>query len=221
MIGARFGSCLPRPINKARTPGSGVAVGAREAASDTTLVLLVSPTSESPPPPPLIEESIAAPPFLKGFKTIVTSVNVPAALPAIDPTGGFDPRDYSGVGIESEPGVFDGLVVGAAPTGGGVFGPLDVDEPPEHLSSPPLRYPEMLRAAGLGGVVVVVFVVDTTGHADPESITVVASTNEGFDRSAQDLIRDSRYRPARVHGMKVRVLATLRVEFNLTSAPRH
>ncbi len=39
------------------------------------------------------------------------------------------------------------------------------------------------RAAGLEGAVVVGFVVDTVGRADPESITVVASTNEGFDRS--------------------------------------
>ena len=193
-----------------------------DAASDTTMVLLAPNRSESPPPPPppSMDRSIAAPELPKGFKTVVASVNVPTALPAIDPTERFDPRDYSGVGIENGAGAFDGLAVGAAATRGGVFGLLDVDEPPEHLSSPPLRYPEMLRAAGLEGVVVVGFVVDTTGRADPESITVVASTNEGFDRSARNLIRDSRYRPARVHGRKVRVLATLRVAFNLTSALR-
>ena len=149
------------------------------------MVLLASYRSELPPPPPPMDRSIAAPELPKRFKTVVASVNVPIALPAIDPTERFDLRDYSGVGIEGGAGAFDGLAVGAAPTGGcGVFGLLDVDEPPEHLSSPPLRYPEMLRAAGLEGMVVVGFVVDTTGRADPESITVVASPNEGFDRSA-------------------------------------
>ena len=75
----------------------------------------------------------------------------------------------------------------------------------------------MLRAAGIQGFVVVGFVVDTTGRAEPASINIVASTNAGFEASAKEVVRKSRYRPARMRGRLVRSLATMRVEFNLLS----
>jgi protein TonB len=88
------------------------------------------------------------------------------------------------------------------------------------ISSPKVRFPEILRAAGMQGFVIVGFVVDTAGRAEPQSINIVASTNAGFEASAKAVVRKSRYRPGRMRGRPVRSLATMRVEFNLLSRRR-
>ena len=69
------------------------------------MLLLASPR-QAPPPPPL-PRIIAAPDMSKGFQTLAASIKVPTEIPPVDLTSSFDPRDYSGVGIEG--GAFDGL----------------------------------------------------------------------------------------------------------------
>ena len=73
---------------------------------------------------------------------------------------------------------------------------------------------------GWEGVVLVSFVVDTTGRAEPESIAIVASTHPAFEASAKEVIRKSRYRPGRMRGKPVRTLATRRVEFRFLEGGR-
>ena len=136
-------------------------------------------------------------------------------IPPVDKTHRMDPRDFTGIGVEG--GVWDGWEVaseanddGDRPVPAGV-----ADEPPEVISSPRSRFPEMLRAAGIQGFVVVGFVVDTTGRAESESINIVDATNAGFEASAKEVVRKSRFRPAKLRGTAVRSVATMRVEFNL------
>ncbi len=79
-----------------------------------------------------------------------------------------------------------------------------VDEPPQLLSIPPLRYPEMLKQAGFEGDVMLDFVIDTTGHVEPRSIQVVSSPHPLFEAAARDAILGSVYRPAQLGGVPVR-----------------
>jgi TonB family protein len=81
-----------------------------------------------------------------------------------------------------------------------------VEEQPELLSAPRVEYPQLLRQAGIQGRVVVQFVLDTLGRAEPQSLKVLATPNPGFNPSALDYVQRA-----------VRVLMQIPVEFKLTS----
>jgi hypothetical protein len=154
---------------------------------------------------------------IQGFKTLLPPIAVPTEV-AIDPNQRFDPRDYSGVGVEG---------AGFA----GEFGDGDGDqydpnriwassalpgEPPRLISSPRLMYPPWMRNSGIEGFVVLQFVIDTLGLAEPQTIQVITATHEGFIEPATRIIRRSLYRPGRVRGRPVRVLSQVRINFTLT-----
>lgn len=100
--------------------------------------------------------------------------------------------------------------------GGGPWTSEVVDEPPALLAGRAPSYPELLRAAGITGRVVVEVVIDTLGHAEA-AVRVVESSQAGFDAPALDYVRRAVFRPGRVHGRAVRVLIRLPVDFRLTS----
>jgi protein TonB len=77
------------------------------------------------------------------------------------------------------------------------------------------RYPEMLRAAGVSGRVLVRFVVDTGGHVEPASITIVQSSHDLFSRAVRDVMPAMRLIPAEVGGRRVPMLAEMAFEFAL------
>ena len=77
------------------------------------------------------------------------------------------------------------------------------------------RYPEMLRAAGVEGRVLVRFAIDTTGRVDAASITIVQSTHELFSRAVRDVMQSLRLLPAEVNGRRVPMLAEMAFEFAL------
>ncbi len=80
-----------------------------------------------------------------------------------------------------------------------------VDELPRLLASPPFQYPDSLRGVGIEGVVVLEFVIDTTGHTEPSSITVVESPHPAFSEIAKDAVLVSVYSPGRKDGVPVPV----------------
>jgi len=129
----------------------------------------------------------------------------PVGLPSIDPGRHIEP-------------VFQ---VHGVPAGAGSDGAdsapvawLSVEEPPALLAGPPPVYPELLRAAGIPGRVVLQVVVDTLGRAE-RAVTVVESSNRGFDAAALAYVRAARFRPGRVRGRAVRVLIRLPIDFTL------
>jgi protein TonB len=75
------------------------------------------------------------------------------------------------------------------------------------------RYPEMLRAAGVEGKVLVRFIIDTAGRV--ESMTVLQSTHELFSRAVRDVMPSLRLLPAEVNGRRVPMLAEMAFEFAL------
>ena len=80
----------------------------------------------------------------------------------------------------------------------------EVDDPPSLLAAGPLRYPQVLREAGISGSVTLSFIIDTDGRVEEQGVEVLAATHPGFVAAATETIRASRFHPARSHGRTVR-----------------
>ena len=175
---------------------------------DTTMVFIQDEEQVEEEQPPELE--IEPPP--QGFLTLMAPINIPTEIPPIDLTQTFDPRDFSGVGVEG--GIFSGVVGGDIDLSQ-TFLEAVVDERPERLSGPVPRYPEMLRQAGVEGVVLLEFVIDTTGRVEEDNVKILQSTNRAFEAPARNVIVRSLYRPGRVRGVAVRVLVQQQIGFSI------
>lgn len=173
---------------------------------DTTLVMVAPEAERQTPPPPALDVA------LKGFQTVVVPAVIPTTIPQIDLQQRFDPRDFSGVGVEG--GRADGVVTD--PTT--VWTEALVDEIPILLAAPPPAYPPLLRQAGISGRVVLQAVLDTNGRAEPASIKVVTTSHAGFERPGREWMLKALFRPARARGRAVRVLVNLPLDFTITSS---
>lgn len=171
-----------------------------ETVIDTTMVFLEE--EEKP------EEPAAPPPPPKGFQTLMAPVEIPTSIPPIDLNEKFDPRNFSGVGVEM------GLATGTGPVDlTQVFIEAVVDEPPERISFPQPEYPRILLEANVEGTVTLEAIIDTTGHAEANSIKVISSTNRAFEAPAREAMRRALFRPGRVRGQPVRVLVHMPLRF--------
>ena len=178
---------------------------ATDMSVDTTMVFLNQ--EEKKPPeeqPPVLDI-----PQLKGFQTVVAPTDIPTNIPPINLQEHFDPKDYTGTGVEG------GTGTGIVPSSDQVFMESVVEERPEVLSGPQLQYPDLLRQAAIQGRVLVQAIIDTTGRAEPPSVKVIQSPNPGFDQSAKNYVLRALFRPARVHGRAVRVLINLPIDFKI------
>ena len=84
-------------------------------------------------------------------------------------------------------------------------------------------YPPGLQRAGIAGSVMVTFILDTMGRAEPRSLRVRNATDPGFIDAAFDLVLGSRYRPARLKippRKALRVLINQPVNFKLRRRAR-
>jgi TonB family protein len=104
-------------------------------------------------------------------------------------------------------------------TDGGVFLQEDVDEPPKMISSAPPEYPPAMRQAQITGRVTVVAVIDTSGAVEPGTIQITQRPDYGFDASVRDYFMHARFSPGRLHGIRVRVLVTIPIDFALPGVP--
>jgi TonB family protein len=108
------------------------------------------------------------------------------------------------------------IPTGIEPASSQVFIDQAVDERPEILSAPQVVYPDLLREAKIQGRVIVQFILDTLGRAEPASVKIVQSPNPGFDQEAIAYALHTQFRPARVHGRPVRVLMNIPIDFKIT-----
>lgn len=176
-----------------------------DTAIDTAMVFLNQEEQKKPEEqPPVVDV-----PQLKGFQTVVAPTDIPTNIPPINLQQQFDPKDYTGTGVEG------GIGTGIVPSGDQVFMESVVEERPEMLTRPPLQYPDLLRQAGVQGRVLVQAIIDTSGRAEPASVKIIQSPNPGFDQPAKNLILKALFRPARVHGRAVRVLINQPVDFTI------
>ena len=97
-----------------------------------------------------------------------------------------------------------------------VYMPGDVDVPPmKRPSSAYPAYPPQLRDAGIQGEVIMQFVVNSAGCAEPVSIRALAATNPGFVPNVQATLRRLRFEPARHRGKRVPVLVEQAFTFTI------
>lgn len=172
---------------------------------DTALVY-VQPEQKQPdqPPPPQLDVQF------KGFQTVVAPTDIPTNIPPVNLQEHFDPKDFSGVGVEG------GNAGGIIPSGDAVLSVDVVQEKPERLAGPPPAYPPLLQQAQIEGTVMIEAIIDTTGHIEPPSIKVIQTTNPGFNESAKAAVAKWLYRPARVYGRAVRVLIHQPINYTIT-----
>lgn len=177
---------------------------------DTAMVFLNQQEQKKPEEqPPVVDV-----PQLKGFQTVVAPTDIPQNIPPINLQQHFDPKDYTGVGVEG------GTGTGIVPSSDQVFMESVVEERPELLSGPQPQYPDLLRQAGVQGRVLVQAIIDTLGRAEPASVKILSSPNPGFDQPAKQAVLHALFRPARVHGRAVRVLVNIPYDFKI-SGGRH
>ena len=196
-------------------------VVAEEAANkpvDTTMVFLKPPPEAPPPPPPPPpeEQVVAANPPPKGFQTVVAPDQIPTEIPPINLNEKpFDPKDFTGKGVEG--GIAAGVVGGSGPVdlNAEVFTSSELDDPAQAISQPQPRYPPALQAAGIAGSVTLLFIVDTTGHVEPQSIKVTNSTHKAFEEPARETILKSVFRPAKNRGTPVRQQVQQKLSFRV------
>jgi periplasmic protein TonB len=193
----------------------GVAEEIKNRPVDTTMVFLKPPPPPPPPPnQPPPDQIVAANPPPKGFQTVVAPTDIPKDIPPIDLNQKpFDPRDFTGKGVEG--GVGTGVAGGTGPVSGEVFLEAQLDDPVQPISIPTPRYPPVLQSAGIAGAVELQYVVDTTGHAEPNSFKVLKTTHPAFVDPAKEAITKGVFKPAKFKGQPVRQLVQQRISFKV------
>jgi TonB family protein len=81
------------------------------------------------------------------------------------------------------------------------------------------RYPDALREARVEGVVLVQFVVETTGRVDTSTMKVLRSTDPQFTAATREMLARWRFSPAEVNGRPVRQQLEIPFQFSLGPPP--
>ena len=94
-----------------------------------------------------------------------------------------------------------------------IFNEGETDETPVPLRVTPIPYPDAARTKGIGGRLVVEFVIGRDGRV--ESIRIIKSPHSSFSSAARSTIRTWRFKPGRNKGVPVRVRARKTIEFKI------
>jgi protein TonB len=192
---------------------AGAAETLNKVLTDTTVVFLEPPKPPPPPEPPK-DVVISANPPPQGFQTVVPPAEIPTVIPPVDPNEKFDPRDFTGKGVEG--GIATGVVGGTGPVvPGEIFLAAEVDQIPTVVSLPPPRYPPIMQSAGIPGQVDMQFVVDTLGRVEDGSMKVIQSSHKAFEEPAREALAKAVFKPGRSRGHAVRVLVSQRISFKI------
>jgi outer membrane biosynthesis protein TonB len=173
---------------------------------DTTMVLVGQDPQRVKPLEPLPVQ-LDVP--LKGFQTVVVPAEIPSTVPPVDLQQHFDPKDFSGAGVEG------GRANGVVPSADQVYLESVLEERPALLSGPP-AYPPLLRDAGIQGRVVLQAIIDTLGRVEPNSIKILQTTTRGFEQSSTAWAVAALFRPARLQGRAVRALVRFPLDYSVT-----
>jgi TonB family protein len=78
-------------------------------------------------------------------------------------------------------------------------------------------YPDSLQRAGIDGSVMARFVIDTTGHVEIATVTVLESTNKQFTESVLAALPRMLFRPAVLNGRKARQVVEVPFKFRVVA----
>ncbi len=194
----------------------GAAEAIKEITVDTTMVFL-KPPPEPPPPTPPENVVVSANPPPQGFQLVAPPENIPTEIPPVNLNERFDPKDFTGKGIEG--GIATGVVGGTGPIiEGEVFLAAEVDETPQADNATGActpKYPPVMESAGIPGKVVMQFVVNVNGRVDPGSFKVMSTTHKAFENPARDAMFKCPFKPGKSRGQPVRVLVQQSLSFTV------
>jgi protein TonB len=205
----------------------GALIGAAVAATHEVVEASAEPARETivflreaePQPAPVVvpPNAVVAPPAPKGFQVVVAPVNIPDVLPAIDLTRAVtNAADFVGRGVPG--GTADG-VVGAPPrpvVADGAYSAAQVDKPAMLMAgSTTPEYPDLLKSAGVEGMVRVTFVIDRDGRPEPGTLRIVESSHALFADAVRRALPHMRFLPAEVAGRPVRQLVEMPFAFSI------
>ena len=196
---------------------AGAAERLEDQLADTTMVFLTPPEATPPPPePPPEDVVVSANPPPKGFQTIVAPQEIPTEIPPVNLNErALDPRDFTGKGVEG--GIAAGVVGGTGPVEiGQTFLEAQVDDPPLLIQQGPQVFPPAMRTAGIAGKVTMQYIVDVTGHVEPSSFKVLATTHQAFVEPTKQMLLKSLFKPGKVKGTPVRVLVQQVINFTIS-----
>jgi periplasmic protein TonB len=201
----------------------GAAEAIKEIKVDTTMVFLKPPEAPPPPPtPPPEQVVVSANPPPQGFQVVTPPDNIPTEIPPVNLNERFDPKDFTGKGVEG--GIAAGVVGGTGPViEGEVFLAAEVDEQPQLTNAQACvnaltaAYPPVMKSAGIPGKVSMQFVVNTDGKVDPASVKIMSSSHKAFEEPAKQVITSSNctFKSGTSRGQPVRVLVQQGVSFKL------
>ena len=187
----------------------------REERRIQTTVVVQQQQQEQKQEPPKEQQVATVNPPPKGFQTLSIPTVIPVDIPPPSQTTAFNAADFSGVGVEG--GIARGVEGGTGPVvTDQPYLEAVVEERPERLECPQLRYPEILRQAGIEGRVLVELIIDTLGRAERGSIRIVSSPHALFEGPSREVVAGCRYRPGRIQGRAVRVRVQVPVGFTIT-----
>jgi len=101
------------------------------------------------------------------------------------------------------------------PLPAGVYESDNVDSVPVVKDRAPVQYPLSLRASGIQGKALIVFIVRANGCVD--TVTVLRATDIRLGQAAADAVSRSTFKPARVKGIPVSCRAPMLFNFALDS----
>lgn len=201
----------------------GAAEVIKDIAVDTTMVFLKPPEAPPPPPVPPEQQVVSANPPPQGFQVVTPPDNIPTEIPPVNLNERFDPKDFTGKGVEG--GIAAGVAggTGPVPLDGEVFLAAEVDEQPTMKSGAECvkaltdAYPAVMKSAGIPGKVSMQFVVNTDGRVDPGTVKIVSSSHKTFEGPARDVITSPActFKSGTSRGQPVRVLVQQAVSFKL------
>jgi len=189
-----------------------VAPPVRVPPRDTTIFWVADPRPAAPARP----GAVALPRRPALPRTPMFALPTTPAIPLPDPGYPFTP-DVPGTGDPwpGAPGAGGDTTGGVVGAPGAVLDARLVQAPPVLLAHPPLRYPDVLRQAGIEGDVTVEAVLDTLGSVERGSLRIVRGAHALFDAEALAVVGASRYRPGRMGAQAVRVRILVPVRFAL------
>ena len=126
-------------------------------------------------------------------------------------TGG-DPGGETISGDGVNPAMHEGR---PGPDGSGEFSLKQVDQPPTPTRKIEPEFPLAARRLGIGGKVVVKFLVKADGNVARASI-IEADPKEIFEESALEAVKEWQFNPGRFHGEAVATWVVLPIQFRLT-----
>jgi protein TonB len=189
----------------------------REERRIQTTVVVQQQQQEQKQEPPKPQQVATVNPPPKGFQTLAIPTNIPVDIPPPTQNETFNAADFSGVGVEG--GIARGVEGGTGPVvTDQPYLEAVVEERPDLLqgSCRELRYPEILRQAGIEGRVLVEFIIDTLGRAERGSIRIVNSPHQLFEAPSREVVASCRFRPGRISGRAVRVRVQQPINFTIT-----